>query len=46
MLGPIVNDPDQALKLLRRAVDEMEKRYGMLKDKRVKNIVEYNQKVM
>ncbi len=46
MLWPIVSDPDKALKLLRRAVDEMEKRYALLKDKRVKNIDEYNKKVM
>lgn len=46
MLAPIVSEPEQALKLLKRAVDEMEKRYGMLKDRRVKNIGEYNQKVM
>ncbi|HKL43902.1 MAG TPA: DNA translocase FtsK [Candidatus Absconditabacterales bacterium] len=46
MLGPIVSDPDKALKLLRRAVDEMERRYTLLKDKRVKNIEEYNKKVI
>jgi len=46
MLWPIVSDPDKALKLLKRAVDEMEKRYTLLKDKRVKNIDEYNKKVM
>ncbi|HRU50204.1 MAG TPA: DNA translocase FtsK [Candidatus Absconditabacterales bacterium] len=46
MLAPIVSDPEQALKLLKRAVEEMERRYGMLKEKRVKNIGEYNQKVM
>ncbi len=46
MLWPIVSDPDKALKLLRRAVDEMERRYTLLKDKRVKNIEEYNKKVI
>jgi len=46
MLWPIVSDPDKALKLLKRAVDEMERRYTLLKDKRVKNIDEYNKKVM
>lgn len=46
MLWPIVSDPEKALKLLKRAVDEMEKRYGLLKSKRVKNIDEYNKKVM
>jgi len=46
MLWPIVSDPDKALKLLKRAVDEMERRYTLLKDKRVKNIEEYNKKVI
>jgi len=46
MLGPIVSDPDKALKLLRWAVDEMEHRYSLLKDKRVRNIDEYNQKII
>ncbi len=46
MLWPIVSDPDKALKLLNRTVDEMEKRYTLLKDKRVKNIEEYNKKVI
>jgi len=46
MLGPIVTDPDKALKLLKWSVDEMERRYTLLKDKRVKNIAEYNKKVM
>lgn len=46
MLWPIVSDPDKALKLLRWAVDEMEHRYSLLKDKRVRNIDEYNQKII
>ncbi|MCF7834859.1 DNA translocase FtsK [Candidatus Gracilibacteria bacterium] len=46
MLAPIVSESDKALKLLKRAVDEMERRYGMLKEKRVKNIDEYNQKII
>lgn len=46
MLGPIVSDPDKALKLLRRAVDEMERRYTLLKEKRVRNLTEYNQKII
>jgi DNA segregation ATPase FtsK/SpoIIIE, S-DNA-T family len=44
MLGPIVTDPDQALKLLKRSVNEMETRYTTLKEQRVKNIDEYNAK--
>jgi len=46
MLGPIVSDADKALKLLRRAVDEMERRYSLLKERRAKNVEEYNAKVM
>ncbi len=46
MLWPIVSDPDKALKLLNRAVEEMERRYTLLKDKRVKNLEEYNKKVI
>ena len=46
MLWPIVSDPDKALKLLRWAVDEMERRYSLLKEKRVRNITEYNQKII
>ncbi|MFZ2151150.1 MAG: DNA translocase FtsK [Candidatus Absconditicoccaceae bacterium] len=46
MLAPIVSDSEKALKLLKRSVDEMERRYTMLKDKRVKNIEEYNHKII
>lgn len=46
LLGPIVTDSDKALRLLKWAVNEMEKRYTKLKDKRVKNIDEYNTKIM
>ena len=46
MLWPIVSDPDKALKLLNRAVEEMERRYALLKNKRVKNLEEYNKKVI
>lgn len=44
MLWPIVTEPGKALKLLKRTVDEMEERYKKLKNKRVKNIDEYNRK--
>ncbi len=46
MLGPIITQPDKALKLLKRTVEEMESRYKLLKDKRVKNIDEYNKKII
>lgn len=46
LLAPIVTDPEKALKLLKRSVEEMERRYGILKDKRVKNMDEYNKKII
>lgn len=46
LLGPIVTDSDKALKLLKRAVEEMEERYSMLKKKRLKNLEEYNAKII
>jgi S-DNA-T family DNA segregation ATPase FtsK/SpoIIIE len=46
MLAPIITEPDRALKLLKRTVDEMESRYRLLKDKRIKTIDEYNAKVI
>jgi S-DNA-T family DNA segregation ATPase FtsK/SpoIIIE len=45
-LAPIVYESDKALKLLKRSVNEMERRYTLLKDKRVKNIDEYNNKII
>lgn len=46
LLAPIVYESEKALKLLKWAVDEMERRYTLLKDKRVKNIDEYNSKII
>ncbi len=46
LLAPIVFESDKALKLLKRAVNEMERRYSLLKEKRVKNIDEYNSKII
>jgi S-DNA-T family DNA segregation ATPase FtsK/SpoIIIE len=46
LLAPIVFESDKALKLLKWSVDEMERRYTLLKDKRVKNIDEYNAKII
>ena len=45
LLAPIVFEPEKALKLLKRTEHEMERRYGILKEQRVKNIDEYNQKI-
>jgi S-DNA-T family DNA segregation ATPase FtsK/SpoIIIE len=44
MLAPIVYDSTKAIKLLQRTVQEMERRYTILKDQRVKNLTEYNDK--
>ena len=44
LLAPIVFEPEKALKLLKRTEHEMERRYWTLKEARVKNIDEYNQK--
>ena len=46
LLWPIIHESEKAIKLLKWAVAQMEKRYGLLKEKRVKNIDEYNTKVM
>ena len=44
LLAPIVSEPEKALKLLKWTEQEMERRYGILKESRVKNIDEYNNK--
>lgn len=46
LLWPIVTDSDKALKLLKRTIEEMESRYSLLKSKRLKNIEEYNSKII
>jgi S-DNA-T family DNA segregation ATPase FtsK/SpoIIIE len=45
LLAPIITQPDKAVKVLRRTVDYMEERYKKLKEKKVRNLVEYNEKV-
>lgn len=44
LLAPIVFEPEKALKLLKWTEHEMERRYGVLREARVKNIDEYNRK--
>lgn len=44
LLAPIVFESDKALKLLKRTEHEMERRYGVLREARVRNITEYNAK--
>ena len=45
LLAPIVYDSGKAIKLLQWTVEEMEKRYSTLKNQRVRNLDEYNQKM-
>ncbi len=45
MLAPIVYDSQKAIKLLQRTVQEMERRYTILKEQRVRNLNEYNAKL-
>ena len=45
LLSPIINQPDKAVKVLKRAVDHMNQRYKKLKETKVRNIKEYNAKV-
>lgn len=45
LLTPIINDTTEAVSALKWAVNEMERRYKLLADERVKNIVEYNKKM-
>lgn len=45
LLCPIITDPEKALRALKRATVEMDTRYGLLKQLRVKNLDEYNAKV-
>ncbi len=43
-LCPIITDPEQALKALKRCAIEMDDRYTILKNARVKNLAEYTEK--
>lgn len=45
LLAPIVSESGKAIKLLKWTEEEMERRYTLLKDQRVKNIKEYNEKM-
>jgi S-DNA-T family DNA segregation ATPase FtsK/SpoIIIE len=44
LLAPIITEPDKAVKVLKWAVDYMEQRYKLLKDAKVRNLIEYNDK--
>lgn len=45
LLAPIITEPEKAVKVLKRAVKHMNERYKKLKELKVRNIVEYNEKV-
>ena len=45
LLTPVITQTEKALSALRWAVDEMEKRYSLMAQERVKNITDYNAKM-
>ena len=45
LLTPIITSVDKALSAMKWAVDEMEKRYSLMAEEKVKNIVDYNNKI-
>lgn len=45
LLSPIITEPEKALKVLKWATIEMDSRYSLLKNKKVRNIDEYNEKM-
>lgn len=45
LLTPIINSTDKALSAMKWAVNEMERRYTVMAEEKVKNIVDYNTKV-
>ena len=46
LLTPIINDSEKALSALRWAVNEMERRYRVLADEKIKEIKSYNKHVI
>ncbi len=46
LLHPVVTQPGEATKALRWAVEEMERRYGLLSDRGVRNIEAFNRKAL
>lgn len=45
LLAPVINDETKAVSALKWAVNEMNRRFTTLKEARVKNIAEYNEKM-
>ncbi|MBR2695383.1 DNA translocase FtsK 4TM domain-containing protein [Candidatus Saccharibacteria bacterium] len=46
LLTPIITSTEKALSALKWAVNEMEKRYSLMAEKRVKSISDYNSKIL
>ena len=46
LLTPIISSTEKALSAMKWAVNEMEKRYTLMAEKRVKSIIDYNEKVL
>ncbi len=46
LLHPVVTEPKEATRALRWAVEEMERRYMLLSDRGVRNIENYNRKII
>ncbi|MBM3210127.1 DNA translocase FtsK [Candidatus Saccharibacteria bacterium] len=45
LLTPVINDPEKTVSALKWAVNEMERRYKLLADERIRDIKTYNAKV-
>ncbi len=45
LLTPIINSVDKALSAMKWAVNEMERRYSLMAEEKVKNIADYNKKM-
>jgi len=45
LLTPIVTEPEKAISALKWSVNEMERRYTLLAEEKVKNIADYNAKI-
>lgn len=45
LLTPIITESDKAVSAMKWAVNEMERRYKLMREEHVKNIIEYNKKM-
>ena len=46
LLAPVISDPQESVAALSNMVDEMERRYALLKKLQVRNIESFNQKIL